>query len=89
MFKESQTVTELKESIHSLVNESKSVVVLKKVEKELKKKQEEDWWDELPVEQQKKITKALKDAKEEKNMISHTELKKNLAKAKKKWLAKL
>ena len=88
MFKESQTVTELKESIHSLVNESKSVVVLKKVERELKKKQE-DWWDEFSVEQQKRITKALKDAKEGKNMVSHTELKKNITKAKKKWLAKL
>ncbi len=73
MFKETQTVTELKESIHSLVENAHSVTVLKKVEKELKA-EKKDWWDELPVEQQKRITKAVKDVKAGKNLVSHEDV---------------
>lgn len=73
MFKENQTVTELKESIHSLVDNSHSVSLLKKVEKELKA-EKKDWWNELPVEQQKRLTKALKDAKTGKNLVAHDDV---------------
>ncbi len=70
MLRETQKVTELKNNIHSLVDESKSVKLLQKVENDLKA-EKNDWWDELPTEEQKRITKALKNAKSGKNLISH------------------
>lgn len=86
MFKETQSVTELRNSIHSLVDESKNVSVLKKVEKELKA-EKEDWWDELTPAQKRSIKKGIKDIEDGK-YVTHTEMKKTFAKLRKKWATK-
>ncbi len=90
MFKETQIVAHLKSSIHALVDEVKSVSLLKKVEKELKedKSYKKDWWDELPVEQQKRISKALINANAGKNMVSHEAALKRIKQAGKKKTVK-
>ncbi len=82
MFKESSKVAELKSTIHSLVDESKSVSVLKKIEKELKA-EKEDWWDELTPTQKRSIKKGLKQIDEGKT-VTHAEIKKTFATLRKK-----
>lgn len=43
-----------------------------------------DWWDELPVEQQTRLTKSIEESYDPKNLIDHEEMKKKHAK----WLRK-
>jgi hypothetical protein len=46
--------------------------------------QETDWWDELPVEQQVKLEKAIAESYDYANLIDHEDMKKKHAK----WLRK-
>lgn len=74
MFKETQKITELRNTLISFVKKTEDVDDLKKIEavyKKSKKNAKEDWWDELPVEQQTRIAKALKNAKAGKNLVTH------------------
>ncbi len=43
-----------------------------------------DWWDELPLEQQTRLTQSIKESYDPKNLIDHEEMKKRHAK----WLRK-
>jgi predicted transcriptional regulator len=86
MFKETQSVNELKSSIHSLVEEVQSVALLKKVEKELKA-EKEDWWDELSPSQKRSIKKGVKEVETGK-IVTHSEMKKTFSKLRKKWATK-
>ena len=43
-----------------------------------------DWWDDLPVEQQARLTKSIENSYDPKNLIDHEEMKQKHAK----WLRK-
>ena len=46
--------------------------------------EEEDWWDELPIEQQTRLSQSIEESYDPKNLIDHEEMKKKHAK----WLRK-
>ena len=46
--------------------------------------EEADWWDELPVEQQTRLTQSIEESYDPKNLTDHEEMKKRHAK----WLRK-
>ena len=43
-----------------------------------------DWWDDLPIEQQVRLTKSIEESYDPKNLIDHEEMKKKHTK----WLRK-
>lgn len=73
MLKETERINELKSHLLDLVNSSNDEEKLVKATKILNK-EKEDWWDELPVAQQKRITKALKNVEAGKRLVNHEEV---------------
>lgn len=68
---------ELKGGLHELISSINDKALLLKANeilRDLVKSDEPDWWDELPIEVQKKIEKSLADIEDEANLVSHEEV---------------
>ncbi len=82
------TTLELKSSLLDLiskVNNDRRLVRLFEAYREIFATDDDsDWWDDLPVEQQVRLTKSIEESFDLKNLIDHEEMKKIHAK----WLRK-
>jgi hypothetical protein len=78
---------ELKGSLLDLIakaNDNTRLARLFEAYNEIFSTDETDWWDELPVEQQMRLTQSIKESYDPKNLTDHEEMKKKHAK----WLRK-
>ena len=78
---------ELKAILHERIVGIQTMKCLQRVLEAVNKIQaeEEDWWDELTEEQQKRLAKTIAESRKGENLISHEAVKKKHAK----WLSKL
>lgn len=82
---------ELKGSLHDLIAQvndqrllARMVEAYKKIINENNFDDENDWWDELPIEQQIRLTKSIEESYNPENLIDHEVMKQKHAK----WLRK-
>ena len=73
---------ELKGSLLDLIskaNDDRRLARLIKAYKEIFANDDDsDWWDDLPIEQQVRLTKSIEESYDPKNLIDHEEMKKNI-----------
>ncbi len=82
---------ELKGSLHDLIAQvndqrllARMIEAYKKIINENNFDDENDWWDELPIEQQVRVAKSIEESYHPENLIDHEVMKQKHAK----WLRK-
>lgn len=80
---------ELQGSLHNLIAQVNDQTVLIRMIEAYKRiisenSLEIDWWDDLPIEQQMRLTKSIEESYDSKNLIDHEVMKEKHAK----WLRK-